>query len=70
MASIPGLPADVHYGDAEKSLPDWRAEAQEDEGLDPAHDDPDDSEDHRQAVAAILGFDPLTEDDNGEAEGG
>lgn len=63
MASIPGLPADAYYGDAEKPLPDWRATARDDET-----DDDDITEDEARHVAALLAFDPAEADDE-EDEG-
>lgn len=68
MASVPGLEADVYYGDAEKALPDWRenvADSDED-GEEPEEGDTLSDEEH-QAVTSILGFDPL-EDGEEESE--
>ena len=54
MASLPGIDADVYFGDTEKPLPDWRAEVPENEDADAD----DDSPENRAGVSAILGFDP------------
>jgi hypothetical protein len=53
MASIPGLDADVYFGDAERPLPDWRQVLPE---TDDDADEPTEAE--RQAVIGMLGFDP------------
>lgn len=59
MAVIPGLKADVYFGDAATPLPDWRSNAPDEES-----DDDDTSPENHRAVAAMLGFDPreLNED--------
>jgi hypothetical protein len=48
VPEIPGLPADVFFGDAEKPLPDWRKKLA---------DEPDDDA-PQPGVEAMLGFDP------------
>lgn len=53
MPSVPGLPADVYFGNTQKPLPDWRESASNDES-----DDDMPSEDDLKAVIAMLGFDP------------
>lgn len=58
---LDSLQADVHFGEPGKPLPDWRAEAQEDD----EHEVP--TEDERKAVASILGFDPWEEDEDDES---
>src|ERR1700674_2861444 len=63
MADIPGLEADVYFGDAATPLPDWRADL-------PEEDDEEPSEEWRRAVAGMLGFDPSElDDDTGENDG-
>ena len=54
MPSLPGLDADVFFGDSEKPLPDWRQRVVEES------DDPEDSltDDDLAAVKSMLGFDP------------
>ncbi len=49
---IPGLEADVFFGDAETQTPDWR------ETLPEEDDDAEPSEEDIQATIGILGFDP------------
>lgn len=62
-------PADLYFGDAEQPLPDWRAAA-------PAQEDADDDDDapltaeERQALVALLGFDPGEENEDDRATGG
>lgn len=53
MPSVPGLPADVYFGNTQKPLPDWRESASNDKS-----DDDMPSEDDLKAVIAMLGFDP------------
>lgn len=53
MAAIPGLDADVYFGDAETPLPDWRSAL-----LDDDSDEDDASPEQLAAVRGILGFDP------------
>lgn len=54
MPEVPGLPADVYFGDTEKPLPNWRKELPEED------DDEDDvSQDRLDYVFATLGFNPL-----------
>lgn len=55
MSSLPGLNADVYFGDAERSLPDWRTEAEQDDAEEP-EDELD--EERLAAVRSLLGFDP------------
>lgn len=52
MADVPGLAADVFFGDTQVPLPDWRAEADDD------NDDDDVSPERMAYVWAALGFDP------------
>lgn len=56
MATLPGMRADVYFGDAEKPLPDWRAELPED-----SEDDDVLKPGEAKAVVAVLGFDPREE---------
>lgn len=53
--AVPGLDADVYFGDAERPLPDWRKHLP----------DEDDDDTPQPGVAAMLGFDPseLEEDE-------
>lgn len=61
MASIPGLPADIYYGDTERPPPDWRAVARDDE----QDEDADEiGEDEARHVAALLAFDPAEADED------
>jgi hypothetical protein len=55
MSAVQGLPLDIYFGDADSTLPDWRAV---DVDLD---DDPDDEllDETPADVVAMLGFDPL-----------
>lgn len=50
---LPGSDTDVYFGDAEKPLPDWRAETKDEEDSD------DDvlTDEQRDAVNGVLGFD-------------
>lgn len=48
------MPGDVYFGDAQKPLPDWRAEASESD----TDDDAPLSEEERKALVGMLGFDP------------
>jgi hypothetical protein len=48
------MPGDVYFGDAEKPLPDWRAEASPSD-LD---DDVPLSDEERKGLVKMLGFDP------------
>ena len=65
MAEIPGLKADVYFGDAEeKPLPPWRRHI-------PDRDDEDDEDKplsaaERAALVGILGFDPAELEDGSE----
>lgn len=54
MAEIFGDDQDVHFGEIDSELPDWRK-------VDEVDDDPDDEEleETPDDVTAILGFDPL-----------
>jgi hypothetical protein len=55
MNTLPGMNADVGLGGVDRSLPDWRTTALNDQ-------DPDDEEITTPAdVVAILGFDPAEE---------
>lgn len=65
MEPLTDFPAEVHYGAADRPLPDWRREPDTGEA-----DDEDDelSDDERDAVAGVLGFDPADIGDG--AEGG
>lgn len=61
MNKIPGLKADVGFGGAETKLPNWRKAIQANE------QDPDDEEiETPEDVKAILGFDPVEDDDESE----
>ena len=53
MAGIVGQESDVHFGEVDKALPDWRKL--------PDEEDPDDEllEKTPEDVIRILGFDPL-----------
>jgi hypothetical protein len=51
MPDVPGLDADVYFGEPSKPLPDWRGEG-ETEDTDEA------SPEDRAAVKGVLGFDP------------
>lgn len=72
MASLPGSTVDVYFGDAEKSLPNWRdaSAEREDDGeaaqRADADDDTEPTEEERRSVAAMLGFDPAKLDDEPE----
>ena len=55
MSSLPGLNADVYFGDAEQPLPNWRTEADQDTAEEP-EDELD--EERLAAVRSLLGFDP------------
>jgi hypothetical protein len=58
MANIPGLDIDVFFGEPEKELPDWR------ESVDESEEDSDElTEEEREALIGILGFDPRENDD-------
>lgn len=61
MPDIPGLPVDVYFGDAERALPDWRAEGPE-EAADDDGDAPLTAAE-RRALLAMLGFDPSAAED-------
>lgn len=54
MPEIPGLEADVYFGDPQRALPDWRAET--DDVDDEDNDEP--TAEDKAEVAGILGFDP------------
>lgn len=65
MATLPGLPADVYFGDVDKPLPDWRKERPADDMDDVADIDDEDSEPDAaelKALEAMSGISP------GEAE--
>lgn len=56
MPEIPGLPdVSVSFGEDEKPLVDWRAEATPDDQSD---DDDEPSEDDLKVLIGMLGFDP------------
>ena len=57
MAGIVGQESDVHFGEVDKALPDWRKL--------PDEEDPDDEllEKTPEDVIKILGFDPLEFED-------
>ena len=61
MPNLPGLDADVFFGDPGKPLPDWRAETPDDEGDEDDDDEP--TTDQLKAVHGMLGFDPNEIDD-------
>lgn len=65
MPSVPGLNADVYYGDTETDLPDWRADVSDE--VSASDDDDTLTDDEEQAVISILGFDP---DEESEGESG
>ncbi len=50
---IPGLDADVYFGDAERPPPNWRKELPEDES-----DDDEPTPQERADVIEMIGFDP------------
>lgn len=61
MAEIPGLDAEVYFGDTEQPLPNWR------EVLPDEDDDSDElSAEDRAAIVGMLGFDPS---DNLQSDG-
>lgn len=65
MATLPGLDADVFFGDVAKPLPDWRPHAHDED-----HDDDDDeplSPDERAALVGVLGFDPTEWEDGSDS---
>ena len=51
MASIPGLPADVYFGNPDKPLPNWREHAENDD------EDSPPSDDDLRYLRSALGFD-------------
>lgn len=55
MPNIPGLDSDVFFGDVENKLPDWREEMPEDDDDD---NDSEPTEEERQGLIGMLGFDP------------
>lgn len=70
MARIPGLKADVFFGDIETPLPDWRDRVPDDEGEEEDEEERP-SESELQHVVALLGFDPNdpdADDDEPEAD--
>jgi len=61
VADIPGLDADIHFGSIDSKPDDWRKDKDLIEEIDP---DDDELFDTPKDVIAILGFDPLEEDDD------
>jgi hypothetical protein len=55
MSEIPGLETDVHFGEIDKPLPDWRDDESVVDEVDPDDEEIETPED----VVSILGFDPL-----------
>lgn len=53
MPSIPGMSADVSYGDADAPLRDWRKTMPDDD-----NDDDELTPDERESLIGVLGFDP------------
>lgn len=61
MAEIPDLDADVHFGSIGSRPDDWRKDKNLTDEVDPDDDELFDTPDD---VIAILGFDPLEDDDD------
>jgi hypothetical protein len=61
MATLPGLPGDVYWGDPETPLPDWREEDDDD-----GDDDADPEPIGKKFLTSVLGFDPADEDETPE----
>jgi hypothetical protein len=66
MAALPGMGGDVHFGAVDAPLPDWRENMPEGGRHD--DDDAEPTEEERQEVIAMLGFDPREAEAEIEAE--
>jgi len=56
MTAIVGQDSDIHFGDVDNPLPDWRKE-----GINEIDSDDEELSETPPDVIAMLGFDPLEE---------